>query len=215
MRNTERLIDRLAAGAIQGSRFKPTTTILLAATASMLVVVLLSVAWLKPRDDFALLVLSGNLTSLLKIMFPIAVFAAAVPIVRDLSVPGGRVGWRLGLIAVPFLAIMVLATQEASMTPASTWIAHESRFDCLWKIPALAIPAFCFLMVGVRHLAPTNLSRAGAYVGLAAGGIGAVGYAIRCHDDSIVFVAVAYTIAIAEMSLLGALMGPRLLRWSR
>ena len=86
--------------------------------------------------------------------------------------------------------------------------------ECLWQIPALAIPAFVILTFAVRYLAPTNLIRTGAYMGLVAGGIGAIGYAFHCHDDSVAFVAVSYTLAIAEMTVVGALLGPRILRWT-
>ncbi len=69
-------------------------------------------------------------------------------------------------------------------------------------------------MLGLRRLAPVYLVRAGAYVGLLAGAIGAAGYALHCHDDSIAFVAIAYTLAMAEAVIFGAIIGPRLLRWS-
>lgn len=80
-------------------------------------------------------------------------------------------------------------------------------------MPALALPAFVILTIAVRRLAPTNLIHAGAYVGLISGGVGGIGYALHCHDDSLAFVAVAYTLAISEMTILGALMGPRILHW--
>jgi hypothetical protein len=81
-------------------------------------------------------------------------------------------------------------------------------------VPLLSIPAFAILIILARRLAPTNLTRAGAYIGLMAGGFGAAGYALHCGEDSMLFVATAYTLAISEMAVLGALLGPRLLRWT-
>jgi hypothetical protein len=58
----------------------------------------------------------------------------------------------------------------------------------------------------------TNLTRTGAYVGLMAGGISAVDMP-HCHHDSVAFVGTEYTLALLETALVGALFGPRLLRW--
>jgi hypothetical protein len=65
----------------------------------------------------------------------------------------------------------------------------------------------------VRQSAPTNLVRAGAFAGLAAGGVSAAGYALHCTDDSLPFVALWYGGTIALCTLAGAMLGPRLLRW--
>jgi hypothetical protein len=78
----------------------------------------------------------------------------------------------------------------------------------------LGAPALIILASAVRRLAPTDLSRTGAYIGLLAGGIGAAGYALHCHHDSVAFIGIAYTLAILEIALFGALVGPRILRWT-
>lgn len=52
-----------------------------------------------------------------------------------------------------------------------------------------------------------------AMAGLLAGGIGAVFYAAHCPDDSLLFAARRYTIAIGVMTGLGALGGRQFLRW--
>ena len=64
-----------------------------------------------------------------------------------------------------------------------------------------------------RQGAPQNPVRAGAIAGLLAGGIGATLYAVHCFDDSPLFVATWYTLAITFVTGLGALLGARLLRW--
>ncbi len=53
----------------------------------------------------------------------------------------------------------------------------------------------------------------GAAAGLLAGAIGAALYATHCPDDSPLFVATWYTLAIGFVVGLGALAGSRLLRW--
>jgi hypothetical protein len=47
----------------------------------------------------------------------------------------------------------------------------------------------------------------------AAGGIAASFYAVHCTDDSPLFVATWYTIAIAGLALVGAAAADRLARW--
>jgi hypothetical protein len=49
--------------------------------------------------------------------------------------------------------------------------------------------------------------------GLIAGGLAAALYATHCTDDSPLFVATWYSIAIGAVAVLGALLGRRLLRW--
>jgi hypothetical protein len=49
--------------------------------------------------------------------------------------------------------------------------------------------------------------------GLAAGGISAFVYVLHCTDDSLAFVALWYGLTLALCTAVGALLGPRLLRW--
>jgi hypothetical protein len=65
----------------------------------------------------------------------------------------------------------------------------------------------------LRHGAPSRPTLAGAVAGLAAGGLAATFYAAHCTDDSPLFVATWYTIAIAVLTLLGALGASRIARW--
>jgi hypothetical protein len=53
----------------------------------------------------------------------------------------------------------------------------------------------------------------GAVAGLLAGGLAATLYATHCPDDSPLFVAIWYSLAIALVVLAGAVVGRRVLRW--
>jgi hypothetical protein len=59
----------------------------------------------------------------------------------------------------------------------------------------------------------TDLKRTGAIAGLVAGALGATAYAFHRPDDSIPFIAVWYGAMIALCASIGALLGPRLMRW--
>lgn len=216
MTKIDSLVARLSRDDPRPSILAPTVTIAFAAILSLALVLTISIAWLTPRADLAAELAAHNYVFVLKLIFTISVVAVALPMVRDLSVPGHRIGWGSVLTAMPFGVIMVLALYELAGLPVHEWPHHvgdASWLECLLRIPALAAPAFVILAVAVRRLAPTNLTRAGAYIGLAAGGIAAMGYSLHCHDDAVAFVAISYTLAILEMALVGALIGPRVLRW--
>lgn len=217
MTRIDSLVDRLSNEDPRPSSFAPTATVMFAAIMALAVVLAASLTWLEPRADLALGLATHNYVFLLKLIFTVSVVAVAAPIVRDLSVPGRRIRRRSVLTALPFAAIMTLALLELARMPVSDWSHHvddASWLGCLLQIAALAVPAFIILAFAVRRLAPTNLTRAGAYVGLLSGAIAAVGYTLHCHDDSLVFVAIFYTLAMLEITLIGALVGPRVLRWN-
>jgi hypothetical protein len=77
----------------------------------------------------------------------------------------------------------------------------------------LAIPIFIGLLWAYRRLAPTRLRAAGAAAGLAAGASAATLYCLHCPETSALFVLTWYSLGIAMMTAIGALLGPRLLRW--
>ena len=120
------------------------------------------------------------------------------------------------LIALPFVAIILLAIASLSFAPGSHWqhmVSHDEWLECLVSIPLIAIVPFAVLVWAVRQAAPTNLVRTGALVGLVAGSISAMGYALHCMADSLPFIAIWYGGTIALCTLAGAKLGPRLLRW--
>lgn len=120
------------------------------------------------------------------------------------------------LTALPFVTIMLLAIVSLSSAPGAHWQHMVSRgewLECLVSIPLIAIVPFAVLVWVVRQAAPTNLARTGALVGLVAGSISAMGYALHCMADSLPFIAIWYGGTIALCTLAGAKLGPRLLRW--
>ncbi|WP_260683900.1 NrsF family protein, partial [Rhizobium laguerreae] len=76
---------------------------------------------------------------------------------------------------------------------------------------ALAPAVFLFLVM--RHGAPDHPGQAGAIAALASAGIAATLYASNCPDDSPLFVATWYPIAILIVAAAGYFAGRRFLRW--
>lgn len=152
-----------------------------------------------------------------KLLFPLCIALAAGVILQRLARPGVRVGagWLL-LLCAPVAMIWALA--------AAVWMpaAEPERVTMLWGISwqicagsilLMAAPVFVGAMLALRSLAPTRPALAGAAAGALAGGVGAAVYAMHCMELAAPFLAVWYVSGIAAMAVLGALLGPRLLRW--
>jgi hypothetical protein len=89
----------------------------------------------------------------------------------------------------------------------------KSWIFCPWLVLLLAAPIFVGLLWSFRRLAPTRLRAAGAVAGLAAGAWAATVYCLHCPEVSALFVLTWYSLGIALAAGVGALLGPRLLRW--
>jgi hypothetical protein len=151
-----------------------------------------------------------------KLLFAAAIVSLALVYLTRLARPGGERRISSLLVATPFLVIVVLAAISLWFAPNSHWdrmIVGDQWLECLVSIPIIAIVPFAVSIWAVRRAAPTDLARAGAFAGLIAGGVSAMGYAVHCTDDSFAFVAVWYGGTIVLCTLAGAALGPRLLRW--
>lgn len=213
---TDELIAGLSAAPPPARLASPTRTVLVAALLACLVVALVAFAWLGLRSDIGTTLTHGKHEFLLNLVFVIGVGSVALAIIRDLAVPGRTL--RLPAIAIiaPFLVIAVVAVHELSSASLHQLFPHDdnaSWLTCLWQTAALAVPAFTILAFGIRRLAPTNLRRAGFYVGLLAGAIGSMGFCLHAPSNTVTFGASVYTAGIMLMAIIGAWIGPRLLRW--
>jgi len=153
---------------------------------------------------------------LLKLAFTVGIVCVASMYLTRLARPGGERKTSAVLVAIPFGVIGVLSVISLGFAPSSHWdkmIVGDQWLECLLSIPIIAIVPFAAAIWAVRRAAPTNLARTGAFAGLIAGGVSAVGYALHCTDDSLPFVAVWYGGTIVLCTLAGAALGPRLLRW--
>jgi len=94
-----------------------------------------------------------------------------------------------------------------------TRLMGRNAWTCLTSIPLMALPLLAAALLGLRHGAPTRPAVTGAIAGLLSAGLAATLYASHCTDDSPLFVATWYTIAAALVAAIGALAGPRVLRF--
>ncbi|HJS89747.1 MAG TPA: DUF1109 domain-containing protein [Steroidobacteraceae bacterium] len=119
------------------------------------------------------------------------------------------------------LIVLVIAVLGAGVVGAlaihpaiSSQIIFGPRWTiCLICIPLFAMAPFIALVWVLRKGAPTRLRSAGAVAGLVAGAIGAGACALHQPASSLPFVGFWYAGPILVCALLGALLGPRVLRW--
>ena len=94
-----------------------------------------------------------------------------------------------------------------------TRLLGHNALHCLSLIPLLSVPPLVSLLVALRRGAPRRPAVAGAMAGLVAAAVAATLYAVTCPDDSPLFVATWYSIAIAGVTAVAAYSGTRVLRW--
>ncbi|WEX73867.1 NrsF family protein [Sinorhizobium numidicum] len=171
-------------------------------------------ALLGPRPDFASA--AQTLRFLFKFVVTIALAASAFGLLRVLSRPETATGRLPSYLAIAPALVVAGVAIELAVLPAGTWPARligTNSVVCLTFIPLLGIGPLLLLLLALRHGAPSRPALAGAVAGLTAGGIAATFYAAHCTDDSPLFLAAWYTIAIAILALIGALGALRIARW--
>lgn len=211
--STEQLIRMLAAdrtgrAAALGARLAAALAVGLAVAAGLF--------WLTlgPRPDIASA--AGTLRFLFKFVVTLVVAVAAGGLVLRLVRPGADAGaWLVALLVGPVLLAVAVVLELLSVPQSAWWprLVGANSYLCLVSIPLLAAPVLAALLVALREGAPTRPAVAGAIAGALAGSLGAALYAAHCVDDSPLFVATWYGIAIALVTAIGALAGARLLRW--
>ncbi len=151
-----------------------------------------------------------------KLLSVAAVLAGALGAARQLARPEADTRGTLVYAALPVLVLILAVGAELVSTPAATWgtraIGSNAQL-CLVAILSLALAPLVVLLGTMRTGATHAPGLAGAVVGLLAGTIGALFYAIHCPDDSPLFVALWYTPPILALTAIGALVGKRVLRW--
>jgi hypothetical protein len=133
-------------------------------------------------------------------------------VARPAGLPGRRIGWLAAPIAIIGSA-MVVQIHGATPGEVRALLMGASASVCPWLIATCSIPLFVALMWAVRSLGPTRLRLAGALTGLTAGGAAAAAYCLHCGETGAPFVAVWYSLGILAPCAVGAVTGPRLLRW--
>lgn len=184
----------------------------LGAGASVSIVLVLGLLGLRPD------LLPAMVTAMFwaKLVYPLSLALVAGLAAERLARPAADARNRLVWLAAPFAAVALVAVvQFATAAPGSrdAIVMGGSARVCPFLVLASSIPPLLGLVWAMRGLAPTRLRETGAVIGLAAGGIGGFAYAWHCTEWGAPFLALWYTAGILASAILGALLGPLLLRW--
>ena len=152
----------------------------------------------------------------MKGVYTAALAVAAWTVAARLSRPSGRVLGPVIVILAILLFMISMGAMDLWRTPAAdrahVWMGG-SWDQCPFNIMVLALPIFVLGILAVRRLAPTRLVATGAAVGLMAGAAAATVYGLHCDEHTAAFTATWYSLGIVVCAAIGALLGPRLLRW--
>ena len=211
---TEDLVTTLAADVSPVPRGAVTWRLLAGIFTGLAVSVGLMLAALGVRPDLDAAMLGVSFW--MKWAYTASLAVAAIYATSRLARPEPRNYRALWLVGIPMLALAVIGVVELMQAPASHWLAMwlgKSWKVCPWLVLLLSVPIFLGLLWSFRRLAPTQLRAAGAAAGLAAGACAATVYCLHCPEVSAIFVLTWYTLGIMLAASIGALLGPRLLRW--
>ena len=211
---TDDLVSLLATGTDAVDARAPARRYIAAIAGGTVVATVLMVLWLDVRPTLAR---DATLPMFwVKELFCVALVAAGVFAVARLSRPGAalaRVETLAGapILAMWLLAVVVLAVAEPE--DRTDLIRGVSWMECPYNIAVLSVPVFVAIVWAMRGFAPTHLRRAGAAAGFAAGAIGALAYTLHCPELNAPFLAIWYLAGVLVPTVVGAIVGPRLLRW--
>ncbi|MEW9806823.1 NrsF family protein [Mesorhizobium marinum] len=184
----------------------------LALAAAVLVAAGLFATILGPRPDIA--TAAETWRFLYKFLVTAVLFLTGLWALLALARPGARARLPLLLLAPALLLASVLV--ELVVAPAGelgSRLVGNNALLCLTFIPLIGAGPLAAFLLALRHGAPDAPARAGAVAGLVAGGLAATLYASHCTDDSPLFVATWYPLAVLLLAAVGALAGRRLARW--
>lgn len=151
-----------------------------------------------------------------KFLYTAAIALTAFLLARRLSRPEESARGLIWLLAIPAVMIASGVAVELYLVPADHWSVYaigQNAVACTLLIPLLSLAPLVAVFYALRGGAPSNPALAGAMGGLLSAALGAFLYASHCVDDSPLFVSIWYTIGMSAVTLAGAALGARLLKW--
>ena len=211
---TDEFVSLLATGSGVVDARTPPLRYVAAIAGGTVVATILMALWLDVRPTLAR---DATLPMFwVKELFCVALVAAGLFAVMRLSRPGAALAWVESLAGAPILAMWLLAVvvlAAAEPEDRTDLIRGISWTQCPYNIAVLSVPVFAAIVWAMRGFAPTHLRRAGTAAGFAAGAIGALAYTLHCPELDAPFLAIWYVAGVLIPTVVGAVVGPRLLRW--
>ena len=212
--NTDTLIDRLACDVRRVPRHARLYRLGAGLVAGAIITLIVVALGLGIRPDLA--VAAHGFAFWMKSIYTISLGIGAFAVTAHLARPEPVRLRRFWPLAIPLVLLGMVGLVEMAKVPSTQWLAMwfgNTWKICPWLVLLLAVPIFVGLLLSFRRLAPTRLRAAGAAAGLTAGAWAATLYCLHCPEMSAIFVLTWYTLGMALAAGIGALFGPRLLRW--
>lgn len=211
--DTDRLIRTLAADGARPAMPMPRVW-RLAGLAAALAAAVAFFCSLGVRPDFAAAVQTPRF--LFKFVVTLAMLVTAFAALKALARPGAPLRPALPMLLLAPVLLFLAVGAEMMVLPAdqleTRWMGSNSLL-CMTFIPLIGLAPLAAFLIALRKGATTRPALAGSVAGLAAGGLAATFYAAHCPDDSPLFVATWYSLAIALLALAGSFAGRFTARW--
>ena len=152
----------------------------------------------------------------LKFAVTLALAAAAITVALHLSRPEASLRSFVWLFMVPAGLLIAGISSEMMVPqrlPMMTRLIGSNSKVCMTAVPMMSLPLLAASLIGLRHGATTRPALEGAMAGLLSAGLAATIYASHCTDDSPLFVAAWYTLSAALVTVIGALVGSKVLKF--
>ncbi|WP_019955028.1 NrsF family protein [Yoonia vestfoldensis] len=171
------------------------------------------IAFWGPRADIGATLAS---MAVLKTVLPALLLVVAGASALALAHPGMRADRRLAVIGV-FAGAVVVAflfyLLRDGVSGLVMALSKPSLVVCLVSVPLLGMPLLGAILWSLSTGAVLRPRLTGAVAGLMAGGASASVYSFYCDTDMALYVIPAYATAILLVTLIGAWVGPQVLRW--
>ncbi|MCA3186096.1 MULTISPECIES: DUF1109 domain-containing protein [unclassified Cupriavidus] len=211
---TDDLISMLATGVTPVDRHLVSRRFGIAIAAGAASAVLLLAATLHFRADLAEVAATPLFWA--KVALPLSLLLGALWMLTRLARPGMATGPGWPGISAPFAAVWIGTAYVLARTPAGERVAAvlgQTWRVCPFAIAMLSAPVFIAVFWALRGLAPTRLRLTGAVGGLLSGAVATLVYCLHCPEMGVAFWGVWYVLGMLVPAAIGALVGPRLLRW--
>jgi hypothetical protein len=211
---TDDFINMLASGAAPIDRWALAKRFTVAVLIGMIGATLLVALALGIRPDLAQVAITPIFWA--KVALPLSLMIGALSMVMRLARPGITAGPGKLLVAAALLVVWVSAIYVLATASPDTRVAiifGKTWRVCPLNITLLSVPGFIAIFWALRGLAPTDLRRAGACGGLLSGAMATLAYCLHCPEMEIPFWGAWYLLGMFIPAVIGASLGPRLLRW--
>lgn len=211
---TEHLLQTLPKGLLPVSRRAIPERLMKGAIAGSLACLAAVVGTLGMRPDLRHAIL--NFPFWMKWTYTSSFAAIGFYLSATLARPERSASRQSLILLLPIGGLLSIAIFELAHTPRNEWLLMllgGSWKACSPLLLLLSVPTFAGLCWAFRSFAPTSLRAAGAVLGVAASASSATLYSLHCPEVSALFILTWYTLGFLVAGIVGALLGPRLLRW--